>query len=63
MSVTEYMIVEESGTYAAEEVRDRVNRLLAEGWQPLGGVAVAGDGERGGRLLQAMIRSNGLREP
>lgn len=57
MVVAEYRVVRERGAYAAEELEDRVNAMIAVGWQPVGGVAVAADGGPDRVFVQAMVRS------
>lgn len=56
MTTIEYTILKESGSYAAEELADRVREAIEAGWHPLGGVAMA---LAGGNLTlaQAMTRT------
>lgn len=56
MKITEYQLVE---AYSVSDVEERVTRLLAQNWVPVGGVTfVPGYRTNGGAvLLQAMVRS------
>ena len=54
MDRVEYFIVDESGTFAAEELQDRVNHLLQQGWQRAGPVRISEvPGIRRGRRLRS----------
>ena len=57
----EYKIVSieyEYGTYVFEELERRVNRLIMQGWEPLGGISVYKPYENlyKVRVSQAMIK-------
>jgi hypothetical protein len=60
--VTDYVIVSgrgESADAAAEALRARVKKGIAQGWEPIGGIAIrAAPGAEGGEvvILQAMVK-------
>jgi len=59
MSNLEYMILETTDDLRKDVLEEMVNKALAEGWEPQGGVTVARIGSnpyQSIRYMQAMIR-------